>query len=370
MTDLSRRHFGVAAMGALLTGCTVPRSAAMKREVLKDAGEFSDFSVYQVTRVNLPRFAAWPLTGRSVASRWPSRHDDLGLPRIAPGDRLDLRIWDTEENSLLSVPGAKVTEMPGVTVSSSGTIFVPYIDEVRVAGLTSEAARRHIQEKVVNVIPSAQVQLIHNSGQGNSVEVVSGVAAPGRYPLDIPQTTILGTISAAGGVPANLNNPQVRLQRRGRVYSSSLQEIYDNPARDIPLWGHDRVIVEPDTRHFIALGVAGTQSVVKFDEQEVTALRALSMMGGISDARADPGGVLVLRRYTRDMLNPQGGRPETERVVFTFDLTSADGLFSAGQFAINSGDVVLATLSPATNTQKVFAILGSAIGIGSGVSDL
>lgn len=339
----------------------------MKREVLRGADQFSDFSVYQVTRVELPRFNAWPVTGRTVLSHWPSRHDRRGLPRIAPGDRLDLRIWDAEENSLLTVPGGKVTDMPDMMVSSRGTIFLPYMDEIRVAGLTQDAARRHIQEEVTRVIPSAQIQLLHQPGQGNSVEVVSGVASPGSIPMNGLQTTILGAISAAGGVPDSVNNPQVRLQRGGRIYGIALQEIYDDPSRDIPLWGQDRIIVESDKRHFIALGAADSESVVPFDTQEVTALRAISMMGGVSDSQADPGGVLVLRRYERGMYGPQGGRPETERVVFSFDLTSADGLFSAGQFAINSGDVVLATQAPATTTQKVFAILGSAIGLGSRV---
>ncbi|TCP58681.1 polysaccharide export outer membrane protein [Rhodovulum bhavnagarense] len=368
MTDLSRRHVLVTGVAAVLAGCSVPRNAPMKREVLEGAGEFSEFSVYQVTRASLPRFGAWPVTGREVLSNWPSRNDRKGLPRIAPGDRLSLRIWDAEENSLLTGPGGNVTDMPDMIVSTRGTIFVPYVDEIRVSGLTVDAARSHIQQEVTDVIPSAQVQLNHQSGQGNSVELVSGVAVPGRYPLEAPQTTILGAISAAGGVPGAMRNPQLRLQRQGRVYGISLQEVFDDPAHDIPLWGNDRIIVEEDKRNFIALGASGQQNVIDFDAQQVSALRAISLMGGMADTSADPGGVLVMRQYPRALVGPQGGRPETERVVFSFDLTSADGLFSAGQFPVNSGDVVLATQAPVTTMQKVLSLLGSTIGLGARVS--
>jgi polysaccharide export outer membrane protein len=50
-------------------------------------------------------------------------------------------------------------------------------------------------------------------------------------------------------------------------------------------------------------------------------------------------------------------------VVFTLDLTSADGLFSAGQFPILSGDLVYATESPVTTAQTVFSILGNSVGL-------
>jgi polysaccharide biosynthesis/export protein len=50
-------------------------------------------------------------------------------------------------------------------------------------------------------------------------------------------------------------------------------------------------------------------------------------------------------------------------VVFTLDLTSADGLFSAGQFRIHSGDLVYATESPVTRAQTILSLIGSAFGV-------
>ena len=50
-----------------------------------------------------------------------------------------------------------------------------------------------------------------------------------------------------------------------------------------------------------------------------------------------------------------------------YDLTTADGLFSAGEFRILSGDLVYATESPVTSASTVFGILGSALGLAARV---
>ncbi|ASM73827.1 MULTISPECIES: hypothetical protein [Roseobacteraceae] len=55
--------------------------------------------------------------------------------------------------------------------------------------------------------------------------------------------------------------------------------------------------------------------------------------------------------------------PRQPRVVFTLDLTKADGLFSARNFWINSGDVVLVTESPINGTRTVLGLVGSVFGV-------
>jgi polysaccharide biosynthesis/export protein len=57
-------------------------------------------------------------------------------------------------------------------------------------------------------------------------------------------------------------------------------------------------------------------------------------------------------------------------VVFTLDLTTADGLFSAGQFPILSGDLVYATESRLSSTQSILSVLGSSLGLANQTLDL
>jgi polysaccharide export outer membrane protein len=101
----------------------------------------------------------------------------------------------------------------------------------------------------------------------------------------------------------------------------------------------------------------------------VSALRAVSMMGGMNDTRADPKGILVLRRYQPHAAGAASA-PAKPRVVFSFDLTRADGMFVADEFALQDGDIVMATQAPATTLQRVLGLFGGVLGAGRAVSNL
>ncbi len=362
MQAYSRRGFLAFGLCLALPACSLPRGAARRSEVLAGAeGDVPEFTIEKVDREFLVQMRDWPAPAERGHHGWIGRSNGPMAPQIAVGDRLDLRIWDSETTSLITSPEQKVAEMPGLLVTPSGTIFVPYVGEIEVANRTADVARREIESRMTSIVPSAQVQLSLASGRRNSVDVVSGVAAPGRYPLEDLNTSVLNLISEAGGVPPGLRNPRVRLTRGGRTYMTPLSRLRSDPRQDTMLRGGDLLALEEDERHFIALGAAGREEVIDFDSEEVSALKAISMMGGVTDARADPEGVLILRRYPESELG--AGGPRSERVVFTIDLTNADGLFSAGEFQIRNGDVVLATESPASGFQTILGLLGGTIGV-------
>ena len=78
----------------------------------------------------------------------------------------------------------------------------------------------------------------------------------------------------------------------------------------------------------------------------------------------------VLREYDVRHLRSGSGAPNMQQVVFTFDLTSADGLFAARKFGINPGDTVLATESPVTRAQTIFGLIGNAFGVSRQVATI
>jgi polysaccharide export outer membrane protein len=230
--------------------------------------------------------------------------------------------------------------------------------------MTSEAARDAIQTQIETVLPSAQVQLsLAAAGRGNSVDLVGGVARPGIVPLPDRDFSVLGLIGLGGGVSERLRNPQVRLVREGRDYAVSLARLYAEPGLDTTLRGGDKVIVIEDDRYFLALGASGREQVVPFDRDTISALDAMSMMGGVDDRRGNPQGILILREYPAGAVREGPEGPDHQRVVFTLDLTRADGLFSARNFLIRPGDLVLATESPVTSAETVLGIFGRGVGI-------
>ena len=58
-----------------------------------------------------------------------------------------------------------------------------------------------------------------------------------------------------------------------------------------------------------------------------------------------------------------GSGPRHARTIFTIDLTSADGLFSAGEFRIQPGDLIYVTESPLIGTRSALQLIGSVFGL-------
>jgi polysaccharide export outer membrane protein len=198
-------------------------------------------------------------------------------------------------------------------------------------------------------------------GRRNTIDLVSGVKAPSSVIMPSQNFTVLSALSSGGGVDAGLTNPQIKLMRGSHVYTTALQRLYDNPKLDTRLHGSDKIIVQADARYFLSLGATGQEAQFPFPRDIVSALDAMVLIGGVSEARADPKGVLILREYPSSAVRKNG--PSNTRVVFTLDLTASDGLFSARKFHIQLGDLVLAIESPLANTQNVLDIIGATLGL-------
>ena len=353
---------------ALTAGCTargrLPGGAPVREEVLRQStDETPDFAVYEVTRAFLPTVAQWPATGDQERLSWIGTSRGPATQIIQPGDLLNIRIWDSSDNSLLTAPEQKETRLEAVKVAANGSIFMPYVGDITVTGLTPDLARAELQGALEAIVPSAQVQLNMAEGRANSVDLVGGVATPGSYPMPDRNYTVLSLLAAGGGVKESLLNPQIRLMRGGAIYGTSVETLLNNPRLDTRLRGGDRVFVEADTRYFLSFGAAGKEDLHPFRKDDVSAMDAVSIMGGVNDGKADPQGLLVLREYPGAALRPGVRGPRQTRVVFTVDLTSADGLFSARNFPIQPGDLVVATESPINDALTISNIFGNFFGV-------
>ena len=359
----------VALLASGLAACSLPRGAAVESEILRDHDtDQVNFAVYPVTRALLPTVAQWPLVGERHLN-WISASHGSNSQIIRPGDMVSIIIWDSSENSLLTNDGSRQVALGDVPVSAGGSVFVPYVGEVRVSGLSPDRARARIQDALEPISPSAQVQLTMAEGRGNSVDLVGGVRSPGSFPLPNRNFTVLSLIAAGGGVSESLDNPQIRLKRGGRIYGTSVDRLYKEPQLDTLLTGGDQVIVEEDERYFLSVGAAGTEALHPFTKDIVTALDAVSIIGGVNDNRANAQGILILREYPQSALSAGARGPRKSQVVFTLDLTSADGLFSARNLRIAPGDLVYVTESPVVATRTVFGLIGSAFGLATTVSN-
>jgi len=357
--------FVMTGLVLTLTSCSrLPGGAPASEEILKEADDgTTDFALYPVTRAFLPTVAKWPATGKQEHLNWISTSTGARGSILQPGDTLNIRIWDSSDNSLLTSVDQKEIQLQDMEIASNGTIFLPYIGSISVLGLTPDLAREEVQTAFEAIVPSAQVQLAMTEGRNNSVDLVSGVLQPGSYPMPDRNFTVLGLIATGGGISSNLNNPQIRLMRNGAIYGTSVDRLLNNPKLDTLLKGGDRVFLEEDERYFLSFGAAGTEDLHLFTKDDMSAMDAVAIMGGFQDAKADPKGLLILREYPASAIRTGAGGPQQDRVVFSLDLTSADGLFSARKFRINPDDLVMATESPVNDALTVSNIIGNFFGV-------
>ena len=360
------RLLAVLIAALALSACTLPRGSALQREITKEETiEDSPYQIVHVGRDNVATLKTWPATGWDGVYHWLDTHTAPSTAVIQTGDLVTVTIWDSQENSLLTNAGQKFVTLPKMTVAPNGTIFMPYISEVQVRGLTPDVARERVQSRLEPIVPSAQVQIAVEQGPSNSYDLVSGVAKPGVYPLISRDYTILSALAAGGGVATNLRNPLIRLIRGGNTYEITAERLFSTASKNTILQRNDRIVVEQDRRAFTALGASGVESVIYFPKDEVSALEALSLMGGLAENRADPKGILILREFEPESLRPGTPGPTREQVVFVIDLTSADGLFAARNFMIHPEDTVLATESVVVTARTVFGLIGAVLGLGN-----
>lgn len=350
----------------VLSGCNLPRGAPLKNEIVgnsETAAEELDIAVEEITRASVREYNTWPNSGWHGHYHWFAADRGPSYNLISPGDTLALTVWDNSDNSLLTGLGEQSTEVSSLEVTPSGTVFVPYAEHVKVAGLTESQARELLQKKISDIAPSAQVQLSLQQGVNNTAYLVSGMAKPGPVKLPNRNFSLLALLSEGGGISLSVSNPVVKIIRNGRTYSIPASELFSDARKNVIVRGGDQVIVEEDERYFTGIGSMQNEEVIRFNKETITAMEALTMFGGLTDERANPQGLLILRQYDTKDVRDDGKGPSNEYVVFVINLASPDGLFGAGKFKIQPSDIVVATESAVKPAQAVIALLGSAFAI-------
>jgi polysaccharide export outer membrane protein len=294
----------------------------------------------------------------------------LGSDTIRPGDVLGLTIWENVDDGLLSNEGASATLLDEIQVDGSGFIFVPYAGRIRASGNTPEAIRRIITTKLAEQTPDPQVQVRRIAVDGSTVSLIGSIGGQGVFPIERPTRTLSTMLANAGGVTIAPDIAQVTVLRGKESGKIWFQDLYDHPELDIALRAGDRILVEGDTRSFTALGATGSQSLVPFESQSLSALEAITQVGGLSAASADPKGVFVLRNEPAEIANVVMGRNDlqgAQRLVYVLDLTQPNGMFHARDFVIRDGDTLYVTEAPFTQWTKV---IGALTGAASSVQSL
>lgn len=342
-----------------LAACGLPRSGPTRTELINSsisAGKGGSTHVINVTHGVARATATSSAMGFGSAFRGAGV---VGADDVRPGDVLGLGIWENVDDGLLASMGTSATQLQQIQVDSAGYIFVPYAGRIKAAGNSPEALRQIITNRLASQTPDPQVTVHRVAGDGATVSVMGKVGAQGVFPIERPTRTLSAMLAKAGGVTIEPDVAQVTVKRGGATGKVWLTELYSNPANDIALRAGDVVLVEEDQRTFQALGALGGQHLVPFETKNLSALDAVSMVGGLNGQLADPTGVFVLREEGPRVSSAILGQEvyDSQRIAYILDLTKPDGLFIAREFIIREGDTVYVTEAPFVQWQKTIGAL-------------
>jgi polysaccharide export outer membrane protein len=137
---------------------------------------------------------------------------------------------------------------PDYQIASDGTVDLPYIHTVKVAGNEPQQVAKLIRDKLIKdkILTDPSVIVTVKEYNSKRITVLGQVQKPGSFPLT-PGLSLIQAISLAGGLNAIANRDRVNLTRRtkgGRhTVVLSIEAITDGRSPDLPLQAGDAIYV-------------------------------------------------------------------------------------------------------------------------------
>jgi len=288
---------------------------------------------------------------------------------IAPGDSLRVRIYERYGGNIFPTISGLAADLGVQRVAEDGTIKVPVVGVVQVAGLGLNQVEDRIIQQLGNKVQEPEVIVDFDAPRTQTVMVSGDVKKPGRWSILDDIRTVVDAINAAGGpsgggsqlaVPANQLEVVVRRDSQV-ILRAQLSDLL--AGADIPVQKGDEIIVRSNPRVYTVLGAVMKSGNVEMTKANLSLLEALGNVGGLQDQRANKTGVYVFRMG--DLLN----NPTAKARVFRLDLYQPVSIFVAQQFGVQARDVVYVTNAPLYEYDKIlssiyrtFSIIGVARG--------
>jgi polysaccharide export outer membrane protein len=357
----------VLSLGFGLAACTaLPGDGPWMGGAATTTTEALPFDVIDLTPTTIANYRQPPPVDR------PSTVSNLSAGSrisVAPGDAIKVRIFEPYEGSIFPTIQRPGADFGVQRVTDDGTINVPFVGTVKVAGLDLNQIEKKIGQQVSASGKAQDPQVIVEfvADRTHTVMVSGDVRQPGRVSLLEGVRTVVEAINKAGGpsgvggqggTGVGANQLEVVVRRNGQVI---LQSQYSDllAGGDIGLQKNDEIVVRPNARMFTVLGAVVKAGNVDMPKHTISLLEAMGMVGGLNDARANKTGVYVFRMG--DLQN----NPTARARVFRLDLYQPVSIFIAQQFPVQPKDVVYITNAPLyeydkilTSIYRTFSIVG------------
>ena len=218
-----------------------------------------------------------PIYGDSLFRQVPSTFAPLREVNVTPGyvlgpgDQLVIRIW------------GQVNFNAQLTVDRTGSIYLPQVGEIHVAGLPFAQVRQHIHDAVGHIYKSFDLNVEMGQLRSIQVFVVGQARRPGTYTLG-SLSTLVTALFATGGPSVQGSLRDIQLRRGGQTVAHF--DLYDllilgDMSKDAPLLPGDVIYIPPVGAQVAIAGDVHIPAIYEL-KGETTVEQGLRFAGGLS----------------------------------------------------------------------------------------
>lgn len=289
------------------------------------------------------------------------------------GDSIDITIYESKVGGLFipnqaGVRPGNFIKLPTQAVDSTGTITVPYVGTFNVVGYTPRQISDFIISKIKNRAIEPEVVVSYGERNGSEVSVIGDVNEPIRFPLSFDTETILDAIARAQGPKFAGYDTMVTLHRAGKGMTIKLDDIIQDPSKNIFLLPNDIVYLNRQSDTYSIFGAARGNGRYEHERRKLHLSEALGNAGGLNNLQADASEVYVFRYLDRQKirnlmllenpeLEPTHELEESVATVFRFNLRQPEGFFYTQNFSISNNDIIYVPDADTIDLNKFISIL-------------
>jgi len=200
-------------------------------------------------------------------------------PRLLANSNVKLGVGDLIEISVFGVPDLSTK----ARISGSGDVYLPLIDYVHLASLTTDEAQELIQKRLEDggFVRGPHVSIFVDESASQAITLVGEVTRPGAYPA-IGERRLFDLISAAGGLTDKAGR-NVTIEHHGDPGQKVELQLSANLAEDtqdnVDVLPGDTIIVSRAGIVYV-VGDVNRPSGFRIEDNTITVLKALALAGG------------------------------------------------------------------------------------------
>ena len=205
---------------------------------------------------------------------------------ISPGDVLEVSVFGAPD---LSQKAA---------VNSSGNIYMPLVNYVRVAGMHVEDAQGAVEQAYFKkgVLKFPHVNIVVTS-YSSGVVLMGEVGRPGIYPI-VGSGTLFDILAEAGGATANAGQ-LVTITHKGGIDTTQTVFLSSDPVKsleaNVPVQQGDTIIVSKAGVIYVVGEVLAPNGFLMDEKGQYTVMKAVAMAHGLAKF-AKPSNARIVRR--------------------------------------------------------------------------